>query len=206
MSAARLVVLASGGGRTLENLQGRILAGALDAHIVLVVLARSDIGAAERARRLGLTSLVIGKASHPDRERRDRLLEQAVLEARPDWVLLAGWLSLVPIPPSLAGRVLNIHPALLPDFGGAGFYGAKVHEAVAASGARYSGCTVHLADAEYDRGPVLLQSAVMLTPGDDSAAIAEKVFAAECEAYPEALEHLIAGRVRLENGRLHWSA
>lgn len=205
MSVARLVVLASGGGRTLENLQQRILDGRLAARIVLVVTARADAGATARAERLGLPCLVIGKQNQPDPERRERLLQQAVLEARPDWVVLAGWLSLFPIPPPLEGRVLNIHPALLPDFGGAGCYGRRVHEAVAAAGAQYSGCTVHFADAAYDRGPVVLQTAVPLAPGDDADAIAAKVFAAECEAYPEALAHLIAGRVRLVDGVVRWS-
>lgn len=205
MNPARLVVLASGGGRTLENLQQHVLTGGLDARIGLVIAARADAGAAARAQRLGLPCLVIGKQNQPDPERRARLLQQAVLEARPDWVILAGWLSLFPIPPQLEGRVLNIHPALLPDFGGAGFYGRRVHEAVAAAGARYSGCTVHFADAVYDRGPVVLQTAVPLAAGDDADAIAAKVFAAECEAYPEALAHLIAGRARLVDGAVRWS-
>jgi len=206
VSPARLVVLASGGGRTLENLQQRIVDGRLDARIVLVVVPRADLGAAERAQRLGLSLLVIGKHSQPDPERRERLLQQAVLEARPDWVVLAGWLSLFAIPPQLEGRVLNIHPALLPDFGGKGYYGRRVHEAVASSGLAYSGCTVHFADAAYDRGPVVLQSAVLLAMEDDADAIAAKVFAAEIEAFPEALAHLIAGRAQWVDGAVHWTA
>ncbi len=206
MSRARLVLLASGGGRTLENLQQRIVKGDLDAEIVLVVLSRTGLGAGERAARLGLPTLVIGKQNQPDPARRERLLLQAVLEARPDWVLLAGWLALFPISPELEGRVLNVHPALLPEFGGPGFYGHHVHEAVAASGARWSGCTVHFADAAYDRGPILLQTAVALAPGDDPERIAARVFAAECEAYPEALGHLLAGRARLHAGRVEWTA
>ncbi|MDA1259041.1 MAG: formyltransferase family protein [Planctomycetota bacterium] len=206
MSPARLVVLASGGGRTLENLQQRIVDGRLDARIVLVVVPRADLGAAERAQRLGLSLLVIGKRNQPDPERRERLLLQAVLEARPDWVVLAGWLSLFAIPPQLEGRVLNIHPALLPDFGGKGYYGRRVHEAVASSGLAYSGCTVHFADAAYDRGPVVLQSAVLLAMEDDADAIAAKVFAAEIEAFPEALAHLIAGRAQWVDGAVRWTA
>lgn len=205
MTRARLVLLASGGGRTVENLQERIVKGDLAAEIVLVILSRAGIGAAARASRLGLPSLVIGKQNQPDPERRARLLQQAVLEARPDWVLLAGWLALLPIPPQLEGRVLNIHPALLPDHGGAGMYGPRVHEAVAASGAHFSGCTVHFADAAYDRGPILLQTAVPLRPGDDPERIADRVFAAECAAYPEALGHLLTGRARLAEGRVLWS-
>lgn len=205
VTRARLVLLASGGGRTVENFHERVADGALPAEIVLVIASRASAGVCARAHRLGLPLLVIGKESHPDPERRERLLLQAVLEARPDWVLLAGWLSLFPLPPQLEGRVLNVHPALLPAHGGRGFYGHRVHEAVAADRATFSGCTVHFADAAYDRGPVVLQTAVPLAPGDDADAIADKVFAAEREAYPEALAHLIAGRARLQDGRVVWS-
>lgn len=204
MTRARLVLLASGGGRTVENMQERIAAGALPAEIALVIASRAEAGVCARARRLGLPLLVIGKDNQPDAARRERLLLQAVLEARPDWVLLAGWLSLFPIPPQLEGKVLNVHPALLPAYGGRGFYGHRVHEAVAADRATFSGCTVHFADAAYDRGPIVLQTAVALAAGDTPACIADKVFAAERAAYPEAVAHLIAGRARLEDGRVVW--
>lgn len=204
MSRARLVLLASGGGRTVENLHQRLRADALPAEIALVIASRAEAGVCARARRLGLPLLVIGRSAQPDPERRARLLQQAVLEARPDWVLLAGWLSLFPIPPQLEGRVLNIHPALLPEYGGAGCYGARVHEAVAADRRDHSGCTVHFADAAYDRGPVLLQIAVPLAPGDRAEQVAARVFEAEREAYPEALGHLLAGRARLESGVVRW--
>jgi len=205
VTPARLALLASGGGRTLENLQQRISTGAVPAEIVLVIVSRASSGAAERARRLGLPVLVIGKDNRPDPAQRAHLLQQAVLEARPDWVLLAGWLALFPIPPQLEGRVLNIHPALLPSYGGAGFYGRRVHEAAARDQARIGGCTVHFADAAYDRGPVLLQSAVRIPAGAGAEEIAARVFAAEVEAFPEALAHLIAGRARLQDGAVVWS-
>ena len=203
-SAARLVVLASGGGRTLENLQARILAGQLDAQICLVIVSRGDIGAADRARRLHLPLLVVGPRNYPDREKRNDLLIGAILEARPDWVLMAGWLQLLPIPPQLEGMVLNIHPALLPAYGGKGFWGHHVHEAVLKDGVPVSGCSVHFASSEYDQGPVILQTAVTLD-GDESAdSIAAKVFAAEVEAYPEALELLIDGRLTWHQNQIYW--
>lgn len=197
---ARLVVLASGGGRTLENLQQRIVSGELHAEIVLVVVTRGDIGAADRARRLGLVSLVIGPRSHPDREQREHLLVAAILEARPDLVVLAGWLQLLPIPPELEGKVLNIHPALLPAYGGQGMYGHHVHEAVVHDRVPVSGCTVHFASSEYDRGPVVLQTAVPLSGDEDADAVAAKVFAAETEAYPEAIRMLLDGRADWVDG------
>lgn len=205
MSRARLVVLASGGGRTLENLQRRIEAGELQAQIALVIVSRGDLGATERARDLGLVTLVIGKQTHPDRTRREDALVAAILEARPDLVVLAGWLQLLPIPPQLEGKVLNIHPALLPAYGGQGCYGHHVHEAVVRDRPPMSGCTVHFASAEYDRGPIVLQTAVPLDGDEDADAVAAKVFAAEVDAYPEALAMLIDGRCWWEDGEVRFA-
>ncbi|MDP7063324.1 MAG: phosphoribosylglycinamide formyltransferase [Planctomycetota bacterium] len=203
-SCARLVVLASGGGRTLENLHQRILGGHLDAEISLVIVSRGDLGAAERARRLQLPMLVIGPKNYPNTERRNDLLIGAILEARPDWVILAGWLQLLPIPPQLEGRVLNIHPALLPAYGGKGFWGHHVHEAVVKDGALLSGCTVHFATSEYDQGPAVLQTAVALEGKESADEVAAKVFAAETEAFPEALELLIDGRLTWHKNQVYW--
>jgi len=204
MTAARLVILASGGGRTLENIHERISSGQLDAEICLVIVSNGDLGAAERARRLGLPVLVIGPKNYPDRERRNDLLIGAILEARPDWVVLAGWLQLLPIPPQLEGKVLNIHPALLPAYGGKGMWGHHVHEAVVADGVPISGCTVHFATSEYDLGPVVLQTAVQLCADDHPDAVAAKVFAAEVNGYPEALELLIDGRLVWHDNQVYW--
>ncbi len=203
---ARLVVLASGGGRTLENLQTRILNGQLAAEITLVVVSRSDLGAAQRARRLQLPMLVIGPRNYPDGARRNDLLIGAILEARPDWVILAGWLQLLPIPPELEGRVLNIHPALLPAYGGKGFWGHHVHQAVIADAVPVTGCTVHFATSEYDQGPVVLQTAVQVCAGDTAESVAAKVFAAEVEAYPEALQLLMAGSLVWQQNQVYWGS
>jgi phosphoribosylglycinamide formyltransferase-1 len=120
----------------------------------------------------------------------------------PDLVCLAGWLHLLPIPDDFRHRVLNIHPSLLPAFGGKGMYGRRVHEAVLAYGAKVSGCTVHFADDTYDTGPVLVQKCVPVLAGDDPDALAARVFAAECEAYPEAVGLVASGRVRVEGRRV----
>ena len=201
---ARLVILASGGGRTLENLHQRISAGKLRAEIVLVIVSRGDLGAAERARRLQLPLLVIGTKNYPERQRRNDLLIGAILEARPDWVIMAGWLQLLPIPPELEGRVLNIHPALLPAYGGKGFWGHHVHEAVLADGVPLSGCTVHFATSEYDQGPIILQTSVAVHAGDTADSLAARVFAAESEAYPEAIQLLIEERLVWQQNQLYW--
>lgn len=201
---ARLVMLVSGSGRSLENLQQWIAAGQLPAAIELAISSRADAGAVARCARLGLPCRIIGRATHPAPAARAAALLDAIRGARPDWVVMAGWLLLLPIPPDLAGRVINIHPALLPGFGGQGFYGHRVHEAVLAARPPISGCTVHFASAAYDRGPMILADAVPVRPDDDPGALAARVFEAEKRALPEALQHLIAGRVCWRDGRASW--
>lgn len=184
----RLAVLLSGSGRTLVNLIEHIRSGRLHAEIPLVIASRECLGA-QRARELGITTLIIRGDIPPDH------LERLVAEHRIDWVVLAGYLRLLPISPSLAGRVVNIHPALLPKFGGPGMYGHHVHEAVIASGDPVSGCTVHLCDSAYDRGPIILQRQCPVLPADTPDTLAARVFELECQTYPEALELLFSGGV-----------
>jgi phosphoribosylglycinamide formyltransferase-1 len=131
----------------------------------------------------------------------DRVFD-AVRSFAPDAVCLAGWLHLVRIPPDFRHRVLNIHPALLPAFGGKGMYGRHVHEAVLASGAKVSGCTVHFADDTYDTGPILVQKAVPVLDDDTPETLASRVFAAECDAYPEAIRLVGEGRIEVIGRRV----
>lgn len=174
----RLGVLLSGTGRTLQNLIDRIAAGTLRAEVACVISDRPDAFGLRRARDASLPSLV---------QRDPEAIWRALRAHRTDLVCLCGWLRLLPIAADYRDRVLNIHPALLPAFGGKGFHGDRVHEAVLASGARESGCTVHLCDDVYDHGPILLQKKVPVLPGDTVQTLAARVFAAECEAYPEAI-------------------
>ncbi|MEZ6243141.1 MAG: phosphoribosylglycinamide formyltransferase [Phycisphaerales bacterium] len=183
----RLGVFLSGGGRTLENLLERTHAGDLPATIALVVASRECRGA-DIARAAGVETLVL-----PGRLSADQVGSLA-RDHRLDWIVLAGYLKLLAIPPALRGRVVNIHPALLPSFGGPGMHGLHVHQAVLASGARESGCTVHLCDDRYDTGPVILQKRCPVLPDDTPESLAERVFALERNAYPEALVQLLAGR------------
>ncbi len=115
--------------------------------------------------------------------------------AKADLVVMGGFLKRITIPEDFAHRVVNIHPALVPAFCGEGFYGHRVHEAVLEYGAKLSGCTVHFADNQYDHGPVILQRAVPVLDDDTPETLAARVFAAECEAYPEAIRLIAAGRV-----------
>jgi phosphoribosylglycinamide formyltransferase-1 len=193
----QLAVLISGTGRSLINMQERIAAGALDAQIRLVISSRGDVAGVDRARELGLETVVIERRG-VSAETFQRNLTDALLGADADLICMAGFLSLWHIPEQFAGRVINIHPALLPDFGGKGMYGHHVHEAVLQAGRVVSGCSVHFCDNEYDHGPVILQREVPVKPGDTPDDLAARVFEQECIAYPEAIQLFAEGRVKLD--------
>jgi phosphoribosylglycinamide formyltransferase-1 len=196
VTPSRLAVMLSGSGRTLLNLLDHVDRGALRAVIPLVIASREGLGA-RRARQRGVPVVLIEPGEIPA----DRLAS-ILTEHRIDWLVLAGYLKLVHIPPAYRGRVVNIHPALLPEFGGPGMYGRHVHEAVLAAGRKVSGCTVHLCDDEYDRGPIILQKSCPVRPDDTPDTLAARVFELECRAYPEALQQLVASDERNEGGRV----
>lgn len=170
------------------NLAREIKEGRLDATIAIVIASRQCAGA-ERARRLGYPVETVPYAAHGELqlEEYSRRITVLLNAAAVDLVVMAGFLSLWLIPDTYAGKVVNIHPALLPKFGGKGYYGHRVHEAVLAAGERESGCTVHYVNNEYDAGPVILQRTVPVNPGDSPDDLAARVFAEECIAYPEAI-------------------
>lgn len=185
----RLAVLLSGGGRTLLNLLDAVQQGRIDAQVPLVICSRGDVAGVERARARGLNVTVLRPRDFPEQGAFAAQLVRQVQAANVHLVVMAGWLVHLPIPAGWEGRVLNIHPSLLPRHGGQGMYGDRVHAAVLRAGDTESGCTVHLVDDEYDHGPVLAQSRVPVLPLDDSQTLAERVFAAECRTYPEAIAH-----------------
>lgn len=171
----RLAVLLSGSGRTLQNLIDRIADGRLHATIAGVGSNRDDAFGLQRALENGIEARVLQDAS---------ATWAWIGELDVDLVVLAGYLKLLPIVPEFAGRVLNIHPSLLPRHGGKGMHGDRVHQAVLAAGDAETGCTVHLCDDRYDEGRVLIQARVPALPADTVTELAARVFAAECEAYP----------------------
>lgn len=197
-----LAVLISGGGRTMQNLQQEILAGRLSARIGLAISSREDVAGVGRARDMGLPLLVLERRRLGD-DGFQKELTHAVAESRADLVCMAGFLSLWHVPAEFLGRVINIHPALLPEFGGRGMYGHHVHEAVLRAGKSESGCTVHFCDNEYDRGPIILQRRVPVLAGDTPDTLAERVFVEECMAYPDAIRRIAEGRVTWRDGQLH---
>jgi phosphoribosylglycinamide formyltransferase-1 len=192
----RLGVLLSGSGRTLQNLIDRIEDGSLPARIAVVVSSHPDVKGLDRARGKKIPAVTVDYKQFEDAKAFSAAVTQELDRHPIDLVIMAGFIRRYLFPKKYEGRVLNIHPALLPDFGGKGYYGHHVHEAVLKSGAKESGCTVHLADLQYDRGPILLQKRVPVLPGDTPDALAERVFQAECEAYPEAIRRMAAVEVR----------
>ena len=196
----RLGVLLSGGGRTLENITEHIAAGKLAAEVAVVIASRPGIRGIEIGKAAGAPTHLVRPKEFPTVEAYSDAMVRLLDEARVDLVCLAGFLSYWIIPARYAGRVINIHPALLPSFGGKGMYGHHVHEAVLARGCKVSGCTVHYVSNEYDEGPIILQRAVPVYAEDTPDELAARVFREECIAYPEAIRLFAAGRLRVEGG------
>ena len=201
----RLAALISGGGTTLLNLLDRIDAGQLDAEVVLVVSSRGDASGLPRIRRRSptLPVRVLGRAEESDARRRSELIFRNCRDVGAELVCLCGYLSLLHVADDFTGRVMNIHPSLLPSFGGTGMYGRRVHEAVLQRGCKVSGCTVHLCDDSYDTGPILIQRCCRVEDADTPATLAARVFEQECEAYPEAIRAWQKERVAADRGARH---
>ena len=198
----RLGVLLSGGGRTLLNMLEEIAAGRLDAEVAIVIASR-DCKGVERAEAAGLDVRLVPYKQMPDLATYSARLCELLDAAEVDLVCLAGFLSFWEIPPRYEGRVMNIHPALLPGFGGKGMYGHRVHEAVLGAGCKVSGCSVHFVTNEYDAGPIIVQKAVPVLEGDTPDDLAARVFEQECKAYPEAIRLFAEGRLRIEGHVVH---
>jgi formyltetrahydrofolate-dependent phosphoribosylglycinamide formyltransferase len=198
----RLAVLVSGGGTTLQNLLDRTADGRLAARVACVVSSRADAFGLERARRAGVPALAVERRDCASRADFSRKILDFCRLHQAQLVCMAGFLQLLEIPADFAGRVLNIHPALIPAFCGKGFHGLAVHRAALEAGVKVSGCTVHFADNEYDHGPIVSQRVVPVLDDDTPEALAARVFQQECEAYPEAITWYSQGRLRVEGRRV----
>ena len=193
----RLAVLISGAGTTLRNLIDMIAAGQLRAEIVAVISSSDDAKGLRHAAAAGIPAFVVEPKSFARSTDFSVALFDHCRNAGVELVVMGGWLKLVAIPDDFAGRVINIHPALIPSFCGKGMYGPRVHEAVLSAGAKVSGCTVHFVDNQYDEGPIIAQRAVPVLEGDTPASLAARVFAAECELYPQVINWIADGLVKL---------
>ena len=198
----RLAVLISGGGTTLANLVQKIREHQLDAEIRVVVASRPDCGGVSRAAEAGLPCEVIQRKSFPGLEQFSDAIFSQCRKFEVDLVVCGGFLALLKIPTDFSGRVINIHPSLIPAFSGQGYHGSRVHEAVLTRGARVSGCTVHFVDDEYDHGPIINQHTVEVLDNDTPEELAARVFKAECEALPEAIRMFASGRLEISGSRV----
>ncbi len=194
-----VAVLLSGSGRTLENFLARQGAPGLPIRVAAVVASRPDVRGVDVAREAGLPVGVFRRRDHADAEAHSAAINAWLALHTPRMILLAGFLCLYRRPAWFDGPILNIHPALLPAYGGKGFYGDRVHAAVLAAGDAESGCTVHHVDDIYDHGSIVAQRRVPVLPGDDVDTLADRVFAAECELYPEVVGRM-AGEILAARG------
>ena len=198
----KLGVFVSGSGTTLQNLIDEIAAGRLNAEIAVVIGSKPGLVGLKRAADAKLMNFVVDRGAFTDCETFSREVFKLCDDAGVDLICMAGWLCLVQIPQKYAGRVINIHPALLPSFGGKGMFGKKVHQAVIDYGCKVSGCTVHFADDTYDTGPIILQKTCPVLDDDTAETLAARVFEREKLAYPEAIRLLAEKRVKVEGRRV----
>ena len=196
-------VLASGGGSNLQALIDRSEQGSLDAKIACVISNNSGSGALERARRHGIPAVHLSGGTHPDPGELDRAIRDALVRQGARLLALCGYMRM--LGPLTLGSflpcIVNIHPALLPKFGGKGMYGMHVHEAVLEAGETISGVTVHLVDEEYDRGAIVAQRQVPVLPDDTPESLQKRVLKEEHVLYAEVIQALADGSLVLEGGR-----
>jgi formyltetrahydrofolate-dependent phosphoribosylglycinamide formyltransferase len=198
----RLVALISGGGTTVKNLKAKIDAGELNAELVKMIASRPCRGS-EWAGEVGLPCEIVRRRDYKDAGSFSEAVTAAVAGADPGLVVATGYLQLWLFPEAFNGRVMNIHPALLPGFGGKGMWGHHVHKAVLAAGCKVSGCSVHFCDMNYDTGPIIVQRTVPVLEGDTPDSLAARVFEQECLAYPEAIRLFAQGRLSIEGRIVH---
>ena len=205
----KVAVLLSGGGTTLHNLLTWSEQGELYADVELVLSSRPGAGGLAIAREAGIRTEVVNAKSYGLSAREGEIIfdwrkmsaeiNRILLPEKFDLVCMAGFLSRYYIPDELMGRVINIHPSLIPMFCGQGMYGHRVHEAVVASGVKVTGCTVHFADNDYDNGPIVLQRVCPVYCYDTPEEVAVRVFQEECIAYPTAINLIAEGRVSISS-------
>ena len=193
----KIAIFASGGGSNFREIYNQIQKGDIPARIVLVVSNNPQCGAIIFASEQGLENFIVNDTRFPNLDTRDKLLLQALLKAEVELICLAGYMKLLPggIVKEYQNRILNIRPALLPQFGGKGFYGMKVHEAVIEAGAAESGVTVHLVDEEYDHGKIIAQKKVKVQSGDTAKTLAKRILKVEHDLYPKVVKAFCKDRV-----------
>ncbi|MDF1700281.1 MAG: phosphoribosylglycinamide formyltransferase [Planctomycetota bacterium] len=200
--SGRIAFLLSGSGSTLRNLLAEIEAGRVAGQIVVVISDRPGVGGLAIAAEHGIDAHVVSRKEHKGFEAYSSAIGAALAPYDADLVVSGGFLTLFKIPAALENRMVNVHPSLLPAFGGKGCWGHHVHEKVLASGVRFTGCTVHFVTDEVDGGPIVDQALVDVRPDDTVDTLAARVQAAERELYPRCIAGILDGSIRLVEGRV----
>jgi formyltetrahydrofolate-dependent phosphoribosylglycinamide formyltransferase len=198
----RLAVFFSGSGTTLQNLVDRIADGSVSACIAWTLSSRKGVAGIDRSESAGIPCVVLPRKDFDSHHAYSKAVNEHLEKDPVDLIVLAGFMSLYRFPDSYRGRVINIHPALIPSFCGTGMYGHHVHEAVLESGVKVTGVTVHFADEEYDHGPIILQKAIPVLEDDTPDTLAARVQELERKLYPQAIQLFAEGRLRIEENRV----
>jgi len=200
----KIGVLVSGGGTNLQAIIDATEKGEINGEVVLVISSKKDAYSLERARKHGIEGIYIGRKNFPDNEAFSKAMADELEKRGIMLVCMAGFLK--KLSPDFIKRfkerIMNIHPALLPLFGGEGLYGHYVHETVLNYGVKVSGCTVHFVDEEYDRGPIILQRAVPVMEGDTPESLAARILKEEHKIYPQAIRLFSEGKLKIEERRV----
>ncbi|MDB5318558.1 MAG: garT [Phycisphaerales bacterium] len=198
----RIAVLLSGGGRTLQNFIDLRATGELPIEIPIVIGSKANLVGLERAANAKIATEAVDRRQFETLGHYCDNIFGLCDEAGVDLICLAGWLCLLHVPERYLGRAMNIHPALLPSFGGKGMFGHRVHQSVIDHGCKVSGCTVHFLDNSYDTGPIILQRTCPVLDDDTADTLAARVFEQETIAYPEAIRLFGQGRLKIEGSRV----
>ena len=204
MESNRIAVFASGRGSNFESILKKEKEGYLSSKITLLITNKPDAGAISIADANNIAIRVISPKNYEDQKLFNDAILNELIQFDIDFIVLAGYLKLIgeQIVDRYENKILNIHPALLPSFGGEGMYGHHVHQAVFESGAKVSGATVHLVNKEYDRGPIVIQRCTSIEDIESPDEIAKRVLEIEHEIYPQAVKYLTENRLVVENNRV----
>jgi formyltetrahydrofolate-dependent phosphoribosylglycinamide formyltransferase len=197
-----LAILISGSGTTLQNLIDKINDKTLNANIQIVISSTPDTHGIKRAEQNNIPVAIVQRKGFNNSDIFSNSIINEIEKYSVDLIILAGFLHLFKIPDKYTGKIMNIHPGLIPSFCGKGYYGQHVHEAVIESGVKVSGCTVHFVDNEYDCGPIIIQRVVQVHEDDSPDTLAQRVFKEECIAYPEAINLFAEGRLKIEERKV----
>lgn len=199
MPRLKLAVLLSGSGTTLENLFEHSASGTMNADIAVVVSSRADAFGLERARRRNVPAVTVARKAFKSTDEFSDAIYSTLAPYKVDLICYAGFMSMLYVPKEFEYRAINVHPSLLPSFGGKGFYGHHVHEAVLKHGCKISGCTVHFVDNEYDNGPIIAQRPVPVLDADSADDLGARVQQAERELFPETIQWIADERIKIVN-------